>query len=319
MSDAIEEQLELFKEHLRNKGLRMTRQRELIVQTFLQSDGHVSTDELHDLVREEDRNIGYATVFRTLKALNECGLARETDLDDGRARFEPLYKRPRHHHIVCLECNNTIEFFSPDLEQIQEDIIAQYNFKPVRNRFQIYGVCEDCQNEQASSQPAIDTDLIFARDALQIAMKTEQRGVDFYKTAAELVSHQATRKTFLEMLEEEQEHYDGLKKEWDRLTSEHPEVLEAPVFLHFDYEALKKIFPSRDEIKKKLNAELTEEEALRLAMQMEKDARDFFRSYAQDFNDTKGRDIFLQFAKEEEDHYAIIRETYDQVLADPSS
>lgn len=316
LKEQVEEELKVFADYVRREGLRMTRQRELIVRTFLEAEGHVSTDELYELTRKKDENIGYATVFRTLKALTDCGLARETDLDDGRTRFEHLYRRPRHHHIVCIECNHTIEFFSPELEQLQEEIVAQYDFQAVRNKFQIFGICRDCQAQQETEREVVNADLVFARDALRIAMETEQRGVNFYKTAAETVAHDSTRKTFLAMLEDEKSHLEGLQEEWDRLIKGNKKVLNAPVFLHFDYDALKEIFPSREEVKRKLHENLTEEEAFKLAMKMEKEAHNFFREYAERFNDTRGRDVFLRFAEEEEEHYSLIKEAYDALLDD---
>lgn len=313
MDKSIAEELEVFSDYIRDKGLRMTRQRELIVETFLQSAGHVSTDELHDLVKQKDERIGYATVFRTLKALTDCGLARETDLDDGRARFEHLYRRPQHHHIVCVECNRTIEFYSPELEKLQERIVAQYAFRPVRNRFQIFGVCEQCQGLGDSSGEPVDADLIFARDALRIAMETERRGVNFYQTAADIVTDEATRATFFDMLGDEERHLAALEKEWDRLLKRNRKVLDAPVFLHFDFEALKEIFPSKEEVARKLKPDITAEDALKLAMSMEEDAYEFFSRYADKFTDTKGRDIFRQFAEEEKEHCERIGAALDRV------
>jgi Fur family ferric uptake transcriptional regulator len=314
MNDSISEQLSVFSDYIHENGLRMTRQRELIVETFLTSDGHLSTDELYDLVRKRDNRIGYATIFRTLKALTDCGLARQTDLDDGRARFEHTYRRPQHHHIVCVQCSQTIEFYSPELERLQERIVAQYDFKAVRNRFQIFGVCRSCRSQQESIKETVDADLVFARDALRIALETERRGVHFYQTASAIVAHPLTRETFQEMLRDEEKHLSGLEAEWKRLIGDKKKILDAPVFLHFDFEALKKIFPSREEIAQRLSPEMTEEDALRLAMSMEKDAAEFFRHYAERFNDTKGRDVFLKFAGEEEDHFNTISKALQSVL-----
>ncbi|MGW8179881.1 MAG: ferritin-like domain-containing protein [bacterium] len=145
-------------------------------------------------------------------------------------------------------------------------------------------------------------------------METESRGVKFYSEASELVTRGTTRNAFLAMLEDERSHFARLEAEWNILLSEQPGLLDAPVFLHFDFAALKKIFPSRDQIDRRLKAEVTEAEALKLAMQMEQDAQRFFSNYAEKFNDTKGRDIFLKFAEEEQEHIDIIQAAYDDLL-----
>ncbi len=317
MNQEFEEQLEVFADYLKKNGLKMTRQRELLVQTFLEADGHLSADELFELVKQKDQKLGFATVFRTLKALTECGLARETDLSDGRTRFEKLYKRPDHHHIVCEVCGKTIEFFSPELHELEMEIVSKYHVKPVRQRLQIFGVCEECQKqERPGSLEAYDSDLVFARDALKIAMETERRGINFYRTAAENSKDPSTRAAFQEMLQEEKEHLSNLQEEWRELIAKDKRILDAPVFLHFDFEALERIFPSREKVRKKMRENLSEVEALQLAMAMELDAHNFFAEYAEKFNDTRGRDIFLKFAEEEENHYNLIKRELDRVLAD---
>jgi len=314
-SSEIQEVLAIFSKYLKSSGRKMTRQRQIIVESFLQSSGHVSTEELHQLARKKDQKLGFVTVFRTLKALADCGIARKIDLDDGRTRFEHSYRRPHHHHMVCVECNKTIEFVSPEQERMQEEITAQYGFKPVRHTLQIFGVCPECQKDEKPSHENFDSDLVFARDALRIAMDTEKRGISFYQMASETVTQASTKKVFLSMLEEEEEHLSKLQEAWSRLIKEGSHLLEAPVFLHFDYEALARIFPSQDEVKTTLKANLGALDALELAMKMEMEASEFFTHYAESFNDTTGRDIFLTFADEEKDHYGIIKEEYDRVAA----
>ena len=310
----IAEQMELFSTYLKKNGLKMTRQREVVVESFLRTEGHLSTDELYQLVKKKNKDIGFTTVFRTLKALTDCGLARETDLSDGRTRFEHLYNRPHHHHIVCLECSRTIEFLSPELEQLQEQIVSRYGFKSMRHQLQIFGVCNDCQNQRPKRQDVFDSDLVFARDALQIALETERSGVSFYLSAAEAATHPSGKSTFLKLAEEERRHLNELEEEWNQLLKKDKNIINAPVFLHFDYDALKRIFPAREDLKKKLNENLDEKSALTLAMEMEKESYNFFKKYAQKFNDTKGKEIFLKFAAEEQDHYSTIEREYHQLL-----
>jgi Fur family ferric uptake transcriptional regulator len=315
MPQDISEQLQIFSDYVRDNGLRMTRQREIVVETFLRSEGHLSAEELYDLVRSQGTGVGYATVTRTLKALTLCGLARKTDLADGRARFEHLYKHPHHHHIVCTDCKRTIEFLSPELEELQERIVSKYDFRPIRSTFQIFGICRACQKQQQTQKESFQPDVVFARDALKIAIETERRGVKFYSAATQLVSRGATRRAFQAMLQDEKNHLSRLKEQWDRLLKEHPGVLDAPVFLHFDYDALREIFPSREQIDRGLGTETSEQEALRLAIRMEQDAHRFFISYADQFNDTRGRDIFLKFAEEEQEHIQTIEAAYDRLAS----
>ncbi|MFQ5740031.1 MAG: transcriptional repressor [Acidobacteriota bacterium] len=313
MSEGIAEPLKIFANYLKQNGLKMTRQRELVVRTFLREEGHLSADELFASARGSDHKLGFATVFRTLKALTECGLARATDLSDGRTRFERLYRRPHHHHIVCEECGRTIEFFSPAMEEIQKQIVDQYHFKPLRHRLQVYGICDDCQKKQSPAHEVVDSDLVFARDALKIAIETEKRGVGFYRAAAESATEPSTRSTFLSMLKEEQKHLRQLTGEWNRLIASNRSVLDAPVFLHFDFDALTRIFPSQDEAKHKLAQNLNQKDALEMAMKMEREAHNFFSQYAERFNDTKGKEIFLTFAEEELEHYDLMRRELDRL------
>ena len=108
-------QKKIFAAYLKKKKLKITRQRQVILDNFLKTEGHLSTEELYNQVRQKDRSIGYATVSRTMKALTDAGLAREIALGGSLSRFAPLYKRPHHHHIICVECQQAIECLSPEL------------------------------------------------------------------------------------------------------------------------------------------------------------------------------------------------------------
>jgi len=314
MSTTIQDHFSVFSEYLKDNGLKMTRQRRLILEVFLGVEGHLSADELYEVIRKKDPRIGFTTVFRTMKAMTECGLARETDLNDGRTRFESLYRKPKHHHIVCQECSKTIEFYSPDLEEMQAKIASEYGLQPVQQRLQIFGVCKECQEKEKPKVQFFDNDQIFARDALKIAMATEERGIAFYRAGAEASSElPSTQQAFIEMLAEEERHLEGLLEEWDRLITENPGIVDAPVFLHFDFERLQEIFPPASKIHEGLLGDMTEAQALRLAMEMELEAYEFFTEYAERFEDTQGRDIFAKFAAEEHEHYTMIKAELDRV------
>src|SRR5215510_2784561 len=136
---------EIFFDHLKRAGYKRTAQRELILDVFLETEGHSSAEELYRLIKAEDPNVGFTTVYRTLKLLSECGLAREERFSDTHTRYEHLYNHQHHDHLICTECGRLIEFYSEEIENRQDEIAAQHNFQPTRHSLRIWGVCSDCQ------------------------------------------------------------------------------------------------------------------------------------------------------------------------------
>jgi Fur family ferric uptake transcriptional regulator len=141
----VREAQDILHRHLKSVGLKQTAQRDTILRAFLETRDHLSTDELHRLVQKQDARIGYTTVYRTLKLLGECGLASEVAFHDGIARFEHQYNRRSHHHMVCTECGGSVEFFSQEVDRLEQEIGHKYRYLTTRHTFQIYGVCEKCR------------------------------------------------------------------------------------------------------------------------------------------------------------------------------
>jgi len=142
--EMVSEAGEILHRHLKRVGLKHTGQRDTILHTFLATREHLSTDELFRLVRKKDPKIGFTTVYRTLKLLAECGLASEVAFHDGIARYEHQYNRRSHHHMVCTVCGSSVEFFSPEVDRLEQEIGRKHRYETTRHTFQIYGVCEDC-------------------------------------------------------------------------------------------------------------------------------------------------------------------------------
>ena len=140
----MREQIAIFNECAKRKGLKNTSQRALILKTFLSSSSHYSTEDLYLQLRKKNPKIGYATVHRALKLFAECGIAAELDFGDGQTRFEPLMIDQHHDHLVCTECGAIIEFAEPKIEKLQEQVAAKYGFKINRHRHELYGLCADC-------------------------------------------------------------------------------------------------------------------------------------------------------------------------------
>ena len=136
---------ELLHDHMTRRGLRSTDQRKLIVETFFQSPNHISIEELLAQVRQQDSKVGYATVYRTLKLLTECGVAYERKFGDGLTRYELADEASHHDHLICTSCAKIIEFEEPKIEELQEKIATRYGFELLSHKHEMYGTCADCQ------------------------------------------------------------------------------------------------------------------------------------------------------------------------------
>ncbi len=142
----LEHLRELLQAHMAKKGLRSTDQRRAIVETFFRAPNHVSIEELLAQVRAENPKVGYATVYRTLKLLAECGVANERQFGDGLTRYELADESSHHDHLICVECGAITEFEEPAIEDMQEEIAKRHGFKLRTHKHELYGVCQQCQN-----------------------------------------------------------------------------------------------------------------------------------------------------------------------------
>ncbi len=132
----------VFSEHLAQNGLRLTGQRRLILDQFLKTDRHLSQDEIYLALRSH--GVGRATVFRTLKTLQECGVISPVVGRDGTSRFEVELDRPHHDHLICIKCGRIQEVRWPALEKIQDEACRKAGFAPKWHRHEVFGACKDC-------------------------------------------------------------------------------------------------------------------------------------------------------------------------------
>jgi Fur family ferric uptake transcriptional regulator len=132
-------------DYMSKHGLRSTEQRRLVTEMFFGTTEHLSIEDLLDRVRLEEPRIGYATVYRTLKLLKECGLAFERHFGDGVSRYEVAWEDEHHDHLICLDCEKIVEFEDDAIEDLQHKVAARLGFKLVRHKLELYGVCGGCQ------------------------------------------------------------------------------------------------------------------------------------------------------------------------------
>jgi Fur family ferric uptake transcriptional regulator len=145
---------ELLNAFMAKRGLRATKQRDTIIEAFFSQPDHVSIEELLARVRVRDPQIGYATVYRTLKLLTESGVAHERKFGDGLTRYELADDDAHHDHLICVECQRIVEFEEPAVEALQETIAKKHGFTIQSHKHELYGVCPDCQRKAAESRSA---------------------------------------------------------------------------------------------------------------------------------------------------------------------
>ena len=138
--------LDTFRQWLRERGLKTTSQRDDIAQTFLASNRHISVEELYTEVKKVNPRVGYATVYRTLRLLKECGLAVERHFNDGEARYETAEGETHaHDHFICERCSRIIEFSGFELDALDQRIAKKLGAVISRHRLELYGICRQCR------------------------------------------------------------------------------------------------------------------------------------------------------------------------------
>ncbi len=143
-SDLLEE----LKRIIKKRGLKYTRQRELILQTLFEHSGHHSPEEILTLIKKEHPSIkiGIATIYRTLSLFEEEGLVESISFDKDGKKYEIGYKE-HHDHLLCIECGKIIEFIDNVIETRQIKVTKKYNFKMLGHTLKIIGICQECQKK----------------------------------------------------------------------------------------------------------------------------------------------------------------------------
>jgi Fur family ferric uptake transcriptional regulator len=133
-----------FLEFLSSKNLRITSQRQAIIDTVFSTDQHFTAEQLLEWSRQKDRSVSRATVYRTLPLLTESGLVREMDFGKDYKFYDPNYaEHPNHNHIICQDCEKIVEFESEKIARLEDEITHKLGFSIKSQRLQITGSCEE--------------------------------------------------------------------------------------------------------------------------------------------------------------------------------
>ena len=129
---------------IRRLNLKVTSQRLLILQALTDGRRHITAQELYEKVIKQDSSIGFATVYRFLRHMNEQKFVTEVRMGGLPARYELTPKR-HHDHLTCSECGQIVEFENKTIEALQEKVAKQFGFILNHHVLELYGVCPKCQ------------------------------------------------------------------------------------------------------------------------------------------------------------------------------
>jgi len=137
--------VEVFTEFLAGQNLKMTHQRALILDVFLATEKHLTSADLYALVRHQDKSIGQATVYRTVKLLFESGVAEKVDFGHNTFMYEHKYGHAHHDHLFCEKCKKEFEVTDSRIERLQVEMARKCGFLLTGHKMVLFGVCRECR------------------------------------------------------------------------------------------------------------------------------------------------------------------------------
>jgi len=138
---------EKLKAALKKEGMRYTYQRQLVFDEVCRNLEHRDADDIFLSLRQHNKAVSRATVYRTIEVLVKNDLIKKLDIGDGRARFERAEVEEHHDHIICIECGKIEEFIDSRIEKFQEKIVSARGDTMVRHIHQLFVVCKECAHK----------------------------------------------------------------------------------------------------------------------------------------------------------------------------
>jgi Fur family ferric uptake transcriptional regulator len=162
-------------EALSNRGVRLTRQRQILLDLIDRTGQHLDAEQLFQLAKEQDPKLNRVTVYRTLKMLKEGGLVDELDLmhQKGEGHFYETRRKQEHAHVICLNCGRVEEFFGEPLQELRQQIESHLGFEILLARTEVGGYCSHCRTMRTREREAARTGV--RKPASPSAPKTRRR------------------------------------------------------------------------------------------------------------------------------------------------
>ncbi|HKW86570.1 MAG TPA: transcriptional repressor [Nitrospiraceae bacterium] len=143
MSKHLKE-ISVLQEHLSKHQLKLTRQREQILNVFLKME-HISAEQMYRLLSKKDPHIGLATIYRTLNLFCEAGLAQARHFG-AQTQYDNVAHKGHHDHLICTSCGKIVEFENLEIERLQEEVAAKNGFTIQTHKLELYGLCSSCRH-----------------------------------------------------------------------------------------------------------------------------------------------------------------------------
>ncbi|ADC88897.1 ferric uptake regulator, Fur family [Thermocrinis albus DSM 14484] len=142
----LEELKKQFENFLRQKGYKVTKERTELVDKIARYGNHFEIEELVRWISSQDKRVASrSTIYRTVRLLQEFGAIREVIKLGNRTIYEFVAGKPHHEHLVCVKCGTVFEFYKEEIEEIQDKVCEEFDFKPLHHRLEIFGVCSKCR------------------------------------------------------------------------------------------------------------------------------------------------------------------------------
>jgi Fur family transcriptional regulator, ferric uptake regulator len=134
----------LLRDHLAKHQLKLTRQREQILNVFLRME-HITAEQMYRMLAKKDPHIGLATIYRTLNLFCEAGLAQARHFGT-QTQYDNISHKGHHDHLICTDCGKIVEFENCDIERLQEEVARRNGFTIKTHKLELYGVCTNCRH-----------------------------------------------------------------------------------------------------------------------------------------------------------------------------
>lgn len=142
--DIVQTAEHVFREYLRDRGLKYTGERRALLLAVMRNDEHFEAERLLLGLRQQGARVGKATIYRTLKLLVDCGIVKEVHFSNKQVHYEHTYGQDPHDHMVCRRCGRIIEFDAAEVVKLRTLLAAGQGFHALSHRFQIMGLCQAC-------------------------------------------------------------------------------------------------------------------------------------------------------------------------------